>query len=198
MFGKRLVLILGPIMAVGFGLQGSMAHAAGTQWTSEERGPINCPTGELIRGVLCDHDYCDNIGIICDRTDWTLKNIAFQYWSKSSISEETGKRSEYAGNRYDCAEQGAFMTGFRCFGSYCDNLKMQCTRYLSPDGKVNYIPVSCVWTSRIPNFSEEEKAIYFPSGMYLAGVECAGSYCDDKRFRICYIGSITPTPQRIK
>ncbi len=68
------------------------------------------------------------------------------------------------------------VTGMACYGRYCDNLRLQCTKPTS--GHLG----SCAWSGW---FSEEQHQVDFGPGFYVTGVECSGSYCDNMRFYVC-------------
>jgi hypothetical protein len=152
------------------------------QWTSEERGPINCTTGKLITDVYCKGRYCDDIGLSCSQS-LQLGNIVEQYWTTQSVSEENGFIG-CAPIDHERENNTRFLTGFKCQGSYCDNIQVQCTKYARPDG-TRIVGKDCA-TTRF--FSEEQGHQSFQqdgTGFYPVAMRCRGAYCDDVSFDVC-------------
>lgn len=130
-----------------------------------------------------------------DRTD--ERNSGF-------FSEETSSRGREISNEYQC-EGDDFLYRVDCDGNYCDNIALHCgdvrirhdniRRYLERGRGV------CAWT----NVELSEEGLYdvnfnaltarrnnvaeyiVPRGSAIAGIECAGSHCDLKRFYTCVV-----------
>jgi hypothetical protein len=135
--------------------------------TSDEYPPAVCQVGDILGGVLCEGDYCDNVTPLC------VENIPQPFpvrreWTPF-ISEEDPPQL--------CSGNG-FITGLACNGDYCDNISLECTifRDFAPRDE------DCFWTGRI---SEESGLVNFPAGYYGVGVSCSGSYCDNLSFYLC-------------
>jgi hypothetical protein len=77
---------------------------------------------------------------------------------------------------------GSFVTGIRCTGSYCDNIKITCTNLpgAATDGYR--------WT---PWVSEETFPGYCtgPVPMFIAGFACNGKYCDNISLFCVYLAN---------
>jgi hypothetical protein len=67
-------------------------------------------------------------------------------------------------------DSGSFISGIRCTGGYCDNIKIFCTRIA--DAALGHGS----WTAW---FSEEEGRRECPPSHLIAGLACQGSYCDN-------------------
>ncbi len=138
-----------------------------SSFTSEEYPPLTSSNGYLIDGFFCSGGYCDNTYI---RNRLVNRNYGHSYWT-SFFSEE-------ATNNRICSGANEFVTGVACKGSYCDNVSLQCTALTNG----NHNSGNCQWT---PSFSEEEGSQYLPAGYYAVGMQCLGSYCDNKRIWAC-------------
>lgn len=139
-----------------------------TRYTSEEFPPITCEQTSMITALGCAGRYCDNVRIYCTPTGLAGGDTS---WS-SYFSEETGG----AGNRRFCGDR-QWMVGVACRGRYCDDVSIQC-RYFA-----NTAPTGCYWTGWISE--EGGGTLYFGLGYYARGMECQGSYCDNKRLYVC-------------
>jgi hypothetical protein len=133
--------------------------------TSDEDPPATCRVGDVLGGVLCEDDYCDNVSPLCVQT-----------WLSPIRREWTPFFSEEDPAEF-CSGNG-FITGLACNDSYCDNMSLECTifRDFAPQGE------DCLWSGRI---SEESGRVSFPGGYYAVGLSCSGSYCDNLNFYIC-------------
>ncbi|MFV8754304.1 hypothetical protein ACNOYE_27480 [Nannocystaceae bacterium ST9] len=176
------------------------AHATPgwTPWVSEENGgpsTICGPSTEAARGFDCDGGYCDDVRVYCDTLPF---GITVSDWKFSGFfSEEDsgfGTVTSEGWYRYDnsyshvCYYSGAagIMTGIRCSGSNCDNISVECgipqTHFGGVAAPVEYR--DCYWTDYV---SEEDAALMLYDEEFITGVECSGSYCDDKRFYVCSV-----------
>lgn len=66
-------------------------------------------------------------------------------------------------------EAGRLINGAECSGSYCDNIRVDCT-----DAAVSY--GSSYWTT---NISEETGARYCGPNEWATGIQCRDGYCDN-------------------
>lgn len=170
--GRRAARGLGPLLlAAALGLLGATttrdAHAEDfwTGFGSEENPPRTCPAGFLVGGVRCTGRYCDNVSLLCRRAN---RSITTGWWTRY-FSEE-GNHTETCGS--------GFMTGIACNGSYCDNISLNCS---TVNGAT---PRDCFWLNS--RLSEEGGGtLALPSDLFIAGVSCYGSYCDNKDFLVC-------------
>jgi len=138
-----------------------------TTWTSEESGPRVCDNDKFVSGFGCSGSYCDNVRLECHNPS-TVGNLAARNWL-SQVSEE-GVNSRFCPyNRY--------ISGISTTGRYSDNINLECA--YGSNQKKN----SCYWTG----WKSEESGgtLYFPSGYHATGMQCSGSFCDNKRFYIC-------------
>jgi hypothetical protein len=81
--------------------------------------------------------------------------------SLGPISEETPPAT---------CNPGSFISGIRCTGSYCDNIKISCAVFRGAAlGRASWMP----WVS------EEQGLRECPQNHLIAGLACQGSYCDN-------------------
>lgn len=144
---------------------------AWTEYTSEESlWPLQCPAHTVAHGAVCLGGFCDNISLNC------VSNAAFSIgtssWS-SWFSEETSPNFRKCG-------AGKLMTGIDCNGSYCDDISIECSVV---NTRNNTEPGNCAWSPYV--YSEEDGPYEAPSGKYIAGVGCYGSYCDAMSYWVC-------------
>ncbi len=159
------------ILAVGFILAFPVTSFAQSYWASyfSEESPSQhvCPGG--IEGVQCHHDYCDNIRLKCKSGTIVQREVEFSpHW----ISEEQPNST------FECPSYSVAV-GIRCKGAYCDNLSVRCD-------PVNLELLNCQWSNWISEESGNGRynKAEWPD-QFLVGLECKGSYCDDKRFKYC-------------
>jgi len=161
---KFLVLFL---LSASLSLFSGGAYSQSFDWTqyfSEEQGESrNCNSG--IRGLQCDGKYCDSIRLGC-----TTDILASQEGSWSNPFSE-----ERPNNQFRCPT-GQIATALKCEGSYCDNLSVKCA---PAEEKLT----NCSWSGWI---SEEQGPLQFPTKV-MAGLECNGKNCDNKRVYTCNI-----------
>lgn len=144
---------------VGFGFLG---------WFSEETpGASECPAGQVVTGFDCDGPYCDNLRLECH--NYPGANVAGAGpWS--AWFEHNGKPGHIC-------PSGTKITGMDCWGSYCDNITIECT---SAPGLDN---ARCAWSAW---YSEENPSPFFADvGDAIQGVWCSGTHCDNKSFLVC-------------
>jgi PKD repeat protein len=145
--------------------------------SEEGRGRVDCPQGYVVRGITCSGQYCDNKELICCKYMEGIDDQA-NTWPSQWISEESGPRSGYAGNRYTRSD--GFVIGLECHGQYCDNVRMW---YVTTPNLTN--------TGRgcdfLPEISEEGGAneARCPDGYFVAGMSCRGAYCDNIGLYCC-------------
>lgn len=136
-----------------------------TGWTSEEYEPKTCDFYKFQSGFGCSGSYCDWVQLECHSPG--IGEITNRYWLPP-VSEEEGVRF---------CPWGQFIAGVSTTGRYSDNISLECV--VAPHVSWN----SCYWTS----WKSEEGGgtLLFPIGFYGTGMQCSGSYCDNKRFYIC-------------
>lgn len=135
-----------------------------TDWASEEDPPIDCSSNDFVRAFDCRGPYCNDVQLQCESVDSSINEDS--WWSSWFSNENQGRRI--------CGGD-AWMTGVKCKGWWCDSLSIRCTRS-------NMEPTDCQWSGR---YSEEDHWFTAPSGYYIRGISCHGSYCNDKRYRYC-------------
>jgi hypothetical protein len=147
-----------------------------TDWTSEERAPVQCHSNYGAIGFACHGSYCDDVKLGCAQVpDWTWLSDGTVEWS-NYFSEEGARTSS---NRYICKD-GGIVTGISCKGSYCDNISVECQKLASGTLDTD----KCDWT--VTSLSEENGGFFdFGRDKFITGVQCDGSYCDNKRFFVC-------------
>ena len=157
----------------------ALVYGDWTPSTSEENAPVVCRPGEVVDGFRCQGRYCDNIALHCVKPFRSSQRLSSQRikWSKQ-FSEE-GNNREYC--------SAGFLTGIACSGRYCDNISFECSEVgaVSNEGDVTTDTTNCDWLN--VTLSEEQGKMFFDEGEYATGIECDGSNCDNKRFRVCEI-----------
>ncbi len=164
------------LLALPCGVSG---HAA---TISEETPPTSCGN-KLVAGITCTGQYCDNITPICGTTSHQVHDIQ---WS-GFVSEEGAATAECVmppGVPSKAELAPAFITGFSCKGSYCDNIALEC---VALKDAVPAMEQKCHWTSWI---SEEQRTLRFPPEFGAIRMQCRGRYCDDKRFFVCPLQAV--------
>lgn len=154
---------------------------ASAQAISEETPPATCGN-RLVTGITCSGRYCDNLQPICGSARHEIFDIR---WS-AFVSEEGDALARCnVPNPFERGDwpagEPAFITGFSCKGSYCDNIALECValRDAFPESLGG---ASCQWTAWV---SEETPTLRFPPGFAAIDMACRGKYCDDKRFFVC-------------
>lgn len=151
------------------------------QAISEETPPATCGN-RLVAGITCTGRYCDNIEPICGAVRHELYDIR---WSKFVSEEGDAVANCNVSNPFERGDwpagEPAFITGFSCNGSYCDNMALECVA-LRDAFPASLGGASCQWTGWV---SEETPTLRFPTGFAAIRMACRGRYCDDKRFFIC-------------
>jgi hypothetical protein len=164
----------------------TMALAEGwTPWASEEDAPLTCGNGQGAIGFACAGPYCDSVSLNCA---YAADGITFwqPQWSRY-FSEETSTGPFGAWyNQHIClSNSGSFgvVTGIDCDGPYCDNISLQCSTPVkpTPQGFRNVSLTNCFWSDWV----SEEAPSSVTYWTFIAGVQCRGPYCDDKRFYYC-------------
>ncbi|MEW8256938.1 MAG: hypothetical protein AB2747_21480 [Candidatus Thiodiazotropha taylori] len=159
------------IFAVGCILAFPINSSAQSYWSpyfSEESPSQHVCLGGL-EGVRCNYKYCDNISLKCKDGAIGQREGEFSpHW----ISEEQPN------NTFECPPHSVAV-GIKCKGKYCDNLSVRCD-------PVDLELLNCQWSNWISEESGSGKynKAEWP-GQFLVGLECKGSYCDNKRFKYC-------------
>jgi hypothetical protein len=197
MWMKKMALGLLAMGAIVPSTSDARAALAWSPWVSEEyphvTGCADVLNNAAAVGFGCSGKYCDNVRLLCETLPFgATPDYTTSYWT-SLFSEETDGFStwssegwyHYDGDNYEVCHATdnypGFVTSILCNGSYCDNIALQCVQAKKSGG----IPVhvtSCGWTGW---YSEEQGSVDFGYNRYITGVECQGSYCDNKRFYVC-------------
>ncbi len=164
-------------------------------------------------GFVCQGEYCDNIRLVCEPFPNGISlDPATNNWSEFFSEEGSDTVVQYPrplgwysvsgyniaiGNNAEICnplDSGGIVQGLKCRGSYCDAISIECSVPRYPDGRpVPMDAAECEW---LGPYSEEDIGIDFNlhsrgrgSGTlrFVAGIECSGSYCDNKRFLVCPI-----------
>jgi len=89
-----------------------------TDWFSDESPKTAyCRDDMLVNQVQCSGSRCDNKRLLCSK-------VGAGYRVSISNRMEVGFFSEEQGFRY--CQDGYFLRGMECSGSYCDNVKLYC------------------------------------------------------------------------
>jgi hypothetical protein len=165
-----------------------------TEWISEEGNlPSSCNNGfDGAIGFACAGSNCDNVKLACARVPGgLLLDEGTTRWSEH-FSEEGAKSGQNL-RLCNAIVPSGIVTGIHCTGRYCDNIALECTSPMSlrfefqfPHFRVEKRPATltgCGWSGWL---SEEDGGVFnFSKGNFITGVECGGSYCDNKRFFVC-------------
>jgi hypothetical protein len=176
-----------------------------TPWVSEEGGgPASICTAwdEAAVGVGCSGRYCDNVRLLCETLPFNITlDPATDYWTNYFSEEHDDLAQWQSSGWYPWSDENyrichrtttaGLVSGITCQGSYCDNVAIECTKPVKYVGDTRYAVdvTNCSWT---PWQSEEQGSRDFGWNRYITGVECQGSYCDNKRFYVCSL--IDPAP----
>ena len=186
-FGGVVSLVCVPAIA--------QANLAWTGWVSEENPPAICPGwDEGAVGFGCRGKFCDDVRLLCETAPFGITFTGHK-WSGWFSEEDSGLATKvfhaWFGMDTDsmevCRWQSGLpgvVTGIQCSGKFCDNIAIECgTPVKNVGGSTLDVTVSsCGWTGWK---SEEQGSTDFGPNRYITGVECRGSYCDDKRFFVC-------------
>lgn len=191
MISRKAYLRVVFVVAIVFlSLCGTVYADGWTNYTSEENPPLQCPNGQLVAGMRCTGNNCDNISLYC-------RSIG----NRSGASVKWGPYlSEEAPN--NICPNGMYAKGVACRGSRCDNQsllyyrvnnanhnKCQWTRWFSeescppiaPDIPYCLIPGA----GSVPLSSVKYNSAVCPGGTYVVGITCKGGYCDNKQLLCC-------------
>ncbi|MEZ4732599.1 MAG: hypothetical protein R3E79_36310 [Caldilineaceae bacterium] len=146
---------------------------------SEETGrPALCPVGYAVDGMQCTGRYCDNVALRCRQ--YTATPESYEYIYKSGWLSEERPRNIFPSDSELPATW--YVIGLECSGRYCDNVRLWLKKssHITNSG-------TC-WYGRW--FSEEKLgfdlgSIEAQSGIYVAGLQCSGRYCDNKSLYYC-------------
>jgi hypothetical protein len=133
---------------------------------SEETPPDACPLGDPVVTLTCDGSYCDRFSLSCASKHFDVIDRSWEPF----ISDE--------GTNWNYCDYDGFITGLACKGRYCDSIAIECSSF------THYKRGACQWFGW---GSEENRYVSVPDGYYAAGVQCRGSYCDEKRFYGCQV-----------
>jgi hypothetical protein len=183
-------------LALAAGSLASNAHAAyWTNWVSEENGgpATYCYTwSEGASGFGCSGSYCDNVRVYCDTLPFGDRlDPSTDYWTRYFSEEDSGIGTGYSvgwypwdGDNFKVCEPtwtAGIMSGVKCSGRYCDSISIECTVPLKSNGTRAYL-TNCGWTGW---YSEEQGSVTFGYNRFITGVQCSGSYCDNKSYYVC-------------
>ena len=172
---KRFSGWIAALLILFFGFDGL------AQSISEETPPVSCGRN-LVAGITCQGGYCDNITPICGRFNQDVYDIR---WSRFVSEEGSGVVDCNVTNPFERGDwpagEPAFIAGFSCKGSNCDNIALECVALRDAFPELLGTS-SCSWTGWV---SEETPTLQFPPGQAAIRMQCRGRYCDDKRFFVC-------------
>ena len=97
---------------------------------------------------------------------------------KRTKSGWLGWISEESPNNTQICPDNEFASEIKCTGRYCDSISLKCSTFSNSGTKQN-----CQWIG--PLSEEDGGFLNFPPNKYLVGVQCSGSYCDNKKFYVC-------------
>jgi hypothetical protein len=200
----KKVAALGVVLLGALG-SASVAHAAyWTPYVSEEGGsPISaCGSwNEAAIGFGCRGSYCDDVRLRCQTLPYNATlNPPDDFWTPWFSEESDGIEQivsegwyRYADENYKVCGYAAaypgFVSGIRCSGSNCDNVKIECTNAVKWNGSQNvYLTANqCSWSNWYSEENSYPNGVDFGSTRFITGAECRGRYCDDMRFYVCTI-----------
>jgi hypothetical protein len=151
-----------------------------------------CPTGTAVTGFACANSYCGTLTARCG--DPIRKTVSEHRTpprcapgSACDVSW-TQSFSEEGGGKGFCPT-GKVVGGVQCFGRNCDSIQLAC---VSHERDVH--PTQCRWSGW---HSEEQAPFFTGASGAIVGAQCAGSYCDNKRYYHCDFAAGTQSPGRV-
>jgi hypothetical protein len=138
-----------------------------TDWTSEKYGPVVCAKDKFSTGFGCLGSHCSWVRLECHNPA-SVGNLTDRHWLPQ-VSEESPNA------RY--CPYGEYISGVSTSGTSSDNISLECAK--ASGIRFN----ACRWTSQISE--ENGGTLLFYTGYYGVGMQCRGSFCDNKRFYIC-------------
>lgn len=197
--------LVGLVLASAAATSPAQAALYWTPWVSEEGGsPDSYCSGwdEGAVGFGCWGSYCDWVHLLCETYPYGITASDPTYWSGFFSEERSNIETHWSagwypwdGDNYEVCYQtwnAGIVMGIQCNGSYCDNISIECGRPVKHKNGTTYNATltSCSWTSTW--YSEEHGDVDFGWNRYIAGIECGGSYCDNKRYFVCSL--VDPAP----
>lgn len=77
-----------------------------------------CPFGYALVGIYAEGRYSDNLTPYCIKVN--LPSLAWPgYWETNFVAPFSEEGTGYS---WDAAQFGGYFSGFKCSGSYCDNM----------------------------------------------------------------------------
>lgn len=138
-----------------------------TGWVSNEDPPASCRNDEIAIGFGCGDTNCDDMALECAVMGGT---IDYGFWSEW-ISEESP-------NNVHLCPFDQYVTDVVCTGKNCDKVAVQCT-------STSYDKNGCFWGEYVDPPTNVALTYSAPEGFGIAGIQCAGSYCDRVRAWVC-------------
>jgi hypothetical protein len=164
-----------------------VAAEVGAEFISEETPPTSCGN-KLVVGVNCRGNWCDEIEPICG--GGPPHAIYDVRWTRFVSEEDPNEVRCAVSNPWEPGDwpggAPAFITGFACNGSNCDNVALECVA-LSDAFPRSLGGSDCGWTDWVSE--ENGGTLRFPDGNAAIAMQCRGGRCDDKRFLVCPIQS---------
>lgn len=157
-----------------------LSNGSLTNWFSEERPNIAfCPRDQIVNGIYCRNDYCNDVRLQCGR-------LRFDYRVDADDIKTTDYFSEEAGGIGTCPD-GYYLWGMGCRESYCDEIKLYCARVdyepvVNPP-LITFLRSRATFLGFSRWFSEENGGYSGAVPGPVWSMECRGDYCDDKRLR---------------
>lgn len=140
-----------------------------TNWVSNEDPPASCGNDEIAVGFGCGDTNCDDMSLECANKGGVIEQ---GYWS-NWVSEESP-------NNVHLCPFDQYITDVVCTGKNCDNVAIQCTA-------TSYDKDNCYWSDYVDPPTNVALSYTAPANHGIAGIQCAGSYCDRVRAWVCHI-----------
>ncbi|MCH9682492.1 MAG: hypothetical protein K0V04_13735 [Deltaproteobacteria bacterium] len=198
----RTMLALTAFAAVtGVATVTSAAFTWSPYFSEESQPPQEFCTsvGQAVDGVRCQGSYCDDIGIRCNDLPFGMTAEGHNWEALITDDPDAaiplgtiGTHSYIVSDEYGhvCGLGSGILTGLHCSGSYCDDVTLQCaTPTMDYQGaKVPGELVNCFWSNY---YSEEDPWFAYgaTANLWISGIECYGSYCDSKKYRVCELAN---------
>lgn len=194
---KLLVAILATFLLSLLPTEAQFSGCQWTDWFSEERG--GRPSSDLgnfpIRAMDCRGGFCNDIRYEQCKYGWSCGPFLLETKDCEelySVSEEKGENKQFC-------PHGKVVTGIACSGSNCDNLVLTCCKprdwELLDDSAYGYTEIWTGWFSEDLNGNDcsrsmEQAPVSCPDAL-MTGLECCGSFCDNKRLHCMEMGGAT-------
>lgn len=173
-----------------------------TPWVSDENGgpeTICNAWNEGAVGFGCRNGWCDDVRLLCETFNDGMSLDSSSYWYSPWFSEE-GALPPDVGSTSAAANEGScrmgipgtidswrpgVVSGIRCRGAHCDDMKIECERPAKYSGGIPY-PATAYSCHSGGTVSDEQGSVDFGPNNYIWNMACTGGYCDNVTISVCH------------